>query len=124
MAVISFGLLGLFWQLSAGTIFNTILVPSPGETFRTAWQMLQTGELGRHVGVSLMRVLIGYVCGCLLGVGLGAAIGRFRVFRELVEPLIDLIRPISPVAVVPLAMMWFGIEIVRPSCRERVCMYV
>src|SRR3546814_13139294 len=65
MAVISFGLLGLFWQLSAGTIFNTILVPSPGETFRTAWQMLQTGELGRHVGVSLMRVLIGYVCGCL-----------------------------------------------------------
>src|SRR3546814_6523238 len=71
--------------------------------------MLQTGELGRHVGVSLMRVLIGYVCGCLLGVGLGAAIGRFRVFRELVEPLIELIRPISPVAVVPLAMMWFGI---------------
>src|SRR3546814_2309078 len=54
--------------------------------------MVQTGELGRHVGVSLMRVLIGYVCGCLLGVGLGAAIGRFRVFRELVEPLIELIR--------------------------------
>jgi ABC-type nitrate/sulfonate/bicarbonate transport system permease component len=109
MTVISVGIFGLAWQLSVGTLFNPALVPSPGETFATAWQMIQTGELGRHVYVSLTRVLVGYVFGCLLGVGLGAAIGRFRFFRELVEPIIELIRPISPVAVVPLAMMWFGI---------------
>jgi ABC-type nitrate/sulfonate/bicarbonate transport system permease component len=71
--------------------------------------MLVNGELFRHVGVSLLRVIIGYFIGCFIGIVLGALIGRIRLVRELADPLLELIRPISPVAIVPLAMLWFGI---------------
>lgn len=108
MALISFGVLGLLWQWS-GAFFNSYLVPSPLETMRTAWQMLLSGDLIRNIYVSLARVLVGYVFGCLIGIGIGAAMGRFKFFRELIDPVIEVIRPISPVAVVPLVMIWFGI---------------
>jgi ABC-type nitrate/sulfonate/bicarbonate transport system permease component len=56
-----------------------------------------------------LRVLIGYIIGCFFGIVLGALIGRIRLIRELADPVLELIRPISPVAIVPLAMLWFGI---------------
>jgi ABC-type nitrate/sulfonate/bicarbonate transport system permease component len=71
--------------------------------------MILSGELFLHIYVSLERVVIGYVMGCIIGIVLGAAIGRVRVIRELADPLLEVIRPISPVALIPLAMLWFGI---------------
>jgi ABC-type nitrate/sulfonate/bicarbonate transport system permease component len=62
-----------------------------------------------HVAVSMRRVLVGYAVGCVVGIAVGALIGRVRIVRELADPLLELIRPISPVAIVPLAMLWFGI---------------
>lgn len=109
MAVISISTMLLLWHLMSKYVFNPVIVASPGKTFSTAWEMMQTGELFRHIGVSLWRVLVGYVIGCFLGIVLGALIGRIRLVRELTEPLLELIRPISPVAMVPLAMLWFGI---------------
>jgi ABC-type nitrate/sulfonate/bicarbonate transport system permease component len=108
-AVISLSLFLLAWHVSVGTFFNSALVASPAETFSKAWSMLLSGELLLHVGVSLKRVLIGYVLGCLLGILAGAMIGRYRLVRELTDPVLEIVRPISPVALVPLAMLWFGI---------------
>ena len=99
----------MLWDYSVGTIWSPLLVASPGATILAAWEMIQSGELLRHVGVSLTRVLVGFVIGCVVGIVLGAAIGRIRLFRELTDPIIELIRPISPVAIVPLALLWFGI---------------
>lgn len=99
----------LLWQLSVGTLFNPVLVPTPSATFAKAWSMMQSGELFMHIAVSMKRVLIGYTIGCAAGILLGALIGRFSVIRELADPVLELIRPISPVAIVPLAMLWFGI---------------
>jgi len=109
MAVISVGSLLLVWHLMSKYVFNKVLIASPEETFSTAWEMLVNGELFRHVGVSLLRVVIGYFIGCFIGIFLGALIGRIRLVRELADPVLELIRPISPVAIVPLAMLWFGI---------------
>lgn len=109
MTVLSLSVFLVLWQLSVGTIFNPHLVASPADTFAKMWTMMRTGELFRHAGVSLGRVLVGYVTGCALGIMLGALIGRVRIVREATDPLIELIRPISPVAIVPLAMLWFGI---------------
>lgn len=108
-AFISLGTFVLIWHLSVGTIFNPALIPPPVATAAEAWRMMQTGELFMHIGASLKRIIIGYVIGCTLGITLGAIIGRIRLVRELVDPVIELVRPISPVAIVPLAMMWFGI---------------
>jgi ABC-type nitrate/sulfonate/bicarbonate transport system permease component len=109
MAVISVGSLLLVWHLMSKYVFNKVLIASPEDTFATAWEMLLNGELFRHVGVSLLRVVIGYFIGCFIGIVLGALIGRIRWVRELADPLLELIRPVSPVAIVPLAMLWFGI---------------
>jgi NitT/TauT family transport system permease protein/taurine transport system permease protein len=111
---IAFGAIGLgsvvlVWHLMVGPIFNPALVPTPFATVARAWGMLASGELFQHIGISLKRVLIGYVIGCVAGVLLGALIGRVRVARELTDPVLELIRPISPVAMVPLALLWFGI---------------
>lgn len=109
MGAISIALALLLWHLSVGTLFNSVLVPTPEATFRKAWSMMASGELFMHIAVSMKRVLIGYIVGCLCGIVFGALIGRFWVVRELADPILELIRPISPVAIVPLAMLWFGI---------------
>ena len=89
MGTISVCAVLLLWHWSVGNVFNPALVPSPEQTFAKAWKMMRTGELFMHIAVSMRRVLVGYIVGCLLGVVLGAVIGR--------------------VAIVPLAMLWFGI---------------
>lgn len=105
----SFALLLLLWHYSVGTVFNSALIASPAETFSKLFDMLFTGELVRNVAASLRRVLVGYLAGCALGVVLGAIVGRYRIVAEFVDPVLEFIRPISPVALVPLAMLWFGI---------------
>ena len=109
MGTISIGFALLLWHLSVGTLFNPALVPTPEQTLSKAWRMMLTGELFMHVAVSMRRVLVGYVVGCVVGIAVGALIGRVRIVRELADPMLELIRPISPVAIVPLAMLWFGI---------------
>ena len=109
MAAISITTVLLVWHWSVGNLFNSALVPTPAATFTKAWGMMVSGELFMHIGVSLRRVLIGYVIGCACGIMLGAVMGRFWLARELADPILELIRPISPVAIVPLAMLWFGI---------------
>lgn len=109
MGTISIGFALLLWHLSVGTLFNPALVPTPEQTLSKAWRMMLTGELFMHIAVSMRRVLVGYVVGCVVGIAVGALIGRVRIVRELADPMLELIRPISPVAIVPLAMLWFGI---------------
>ncbi len=106
---ISFALLLALWHYSVGTVFNSALIASPAETFAKLGSMLFSGELLRNVAASLRRVLVGYIAGCVLGIVLGAIIGRYRMAAEFVDPVLEFIRPISPVALVPLAMLWFGI---------------
>ena len=103
-AVVSLTVVLILWQLSVGTLLNAALVATPGATFSKAWSMIQSGELFGHVAVSLRRVIVGYVTGCVLGIFLGAVIGRYRLVADFLDPIIELIRPISPVALVPLAM--------------------
>jgi NitT/TauT family transport system permease protein/taurine transport system permease protein len=57
----------------------------------------------------LKRVLVGYIAGCLSGIVAGAIIGRYQIVADFIDPVLELVRPISPVALVPLAMLWFGI---------------
>lgn len=109
MAIISLTGFLVLWQLADMYFFNPRLVPSPVTTFVSAWQMLRTGDLEANVGISLWRILVGYVAGCALGIILGGIIGRVTIVRDLADPILEMIRPVSPVAIVPLAMLWFGI---------------
>ena len=56
------------WAVFAANFAYPDLVPSPSDTLKTATQMIKSGDLFTHVGVSLERVLVGYLAGCVLGV--------------------------------------------------------
>jgi NitT/TauT family transport system permease protein/taurine transport system permease protein len=71
--------------------------------------MLVSGELGHHLLLSFQRVLVGYVIGCGLGVVIGVLMGRIPWVNDLFDLPIELVRSITPVAMVPLAIIWFGI---------------
>jgi ABC-type nitrate/sulfonate/bicarbonate transport system permease component len=109
MAALSLLLAVLAWAAFARYFAFPDLVPSPWSTFETGAQMLSSGALAVHVGVSLQRVLVGYAAGCAIGVAIGALMGRIPVVRQLADPVLQLMRPISPVALVPLSIIWFGI---------------
>lgn len=73
------------------------------------WELLSDGTLVRHTVASLFRVTAGFYLAVVLGVPLGILLGRIWVVRAFLNPLIQFLRPISPLAWIPLAMLWFGI---------------
>jgi ABC-type nitrate/sulfonate/bicarbonate transport system permease component len=109
VAATSISLVIAAWALFVRYVAVSDLVPSPWETMSTASTMISNGTLLWHVLVSLERVLVGYAAGCAVGVVVGTLIGRIRIVGQFTAPLLQLMRPISPVALVPLSIIWFGI---------------
>lgn len=98
------------WHLSSVLLFNPYLLPPPRNVVGSGWETLQSGELLEMVGISYARILIGFLVGCSIGISCGLIMGTFRFLAEFLDPLIELVRPISPVAMIPIAIVWLGIE--------------
>lgn len=81
-------------------------LPRIGQTFAKLWNK---GDLLRHCGISLGRVLRGYSISMLCGITLGIFIGLNRHLERLTQLLIQIIKPIPPIAWIPLVILWFGI---------------
>ncbi len=67
-------------------------------------------SLGEHVWTSVKRVLLGVLFGALVGIPLGFAMGLNSVARGLLDPVVEFIRPIPPLALIPLVILWLGID--------------
>ena len=107
------GFLGLW---AAASLLNLryqwvrpLLLPSPWDVFLELVRFAANGELIAHIGASLSRVMWGFLFGALAAVSLGMLVGRVRMFRWLVEPVLELLRPIPPLALLPVMVIWFGI---------------
>ena len=79
----------------------------------TAW-LATDGRLGSYTGDSLRRVGLGYGAAAVLGVAAGLLLGRAPFAQRLVNPLLQMLRPISPLAWMPLAVIWFGVTDLAP----------
>jgi len=90
-------------------VFNPVLVPSPLDVLYSGIDLVESGELQRDILASLARVLQGFCIAAFLGVALGMAVGRSRVLESLVDPMLELLRPIPPLAFLPMMVLWFGI---------------
>jgi NitT/TauT family transport system permease protein len=77
-------------------------------------ELVRNGTLLQHVAASLMRVTIGYLAAVIVALPLGVLMGWFPGTFYAINPLIQLLRPISPIAWIPLAILWFGIGNVSP----------
>lgn len=109
-----FWLLALFlvtWQLiSSANPSLQLLLPPPSSVLTAGWELLKNGVLLQDIGVSLTRVFTAVGIAALIGIPLGAAMGGIPSFRWSFDPLLEFIRPIPPLAWIPLAILWFGIS--------------
>lgn len=99
----------LVWQFLSTVLFNPFLIPPPLEVFRTAIPMILSGEILADVTISMSRVLIGFLVGSFIGIVGGVLLGRIRLLHDLFDPIIELLRYLSPTAMIPIAVIWFGI---------------
>jgi NitT/TauT family transport system permease protein len=72
-----------------------------------AW--LVSGELPRDAAASLLRIAVGFALGAGLALPLGLAMGAWPLAHDLLNPVVQLVRPIPPIAFIPLAILWFGL---------------
>jgi len=101
----------LGWQLasSRGWLSSRVL-PAPLDVARAAWTLAESGELWTHVRISAGRALMGLAIGGGLGLALGLLTGSVRWAETLLDSSIQMVRNIPALALIPLVILWFGIE--------------
>jgi NitT/TauT family transport system permease protein len=96
------------WHFAVAANHGT-LVPTPFASVRAIGELAQKGLLLKYVVASLFRVTWGYLAALLLAVPIGMLLGLWRRGEVAVNPLLQLFRPISPLAWIPIAILWFGV---------------
>lgn len=100
----------LAWELASRYGFlNALLFPPPSRAFAELDELVVNGYLAKALYASLFRVVCGFAIAVTVGVTLGAAMARIPLISDLFDPPVELVRPISPLALFPLAILWFGI---------------
>src|SRR6266513_2485779 len=102
------------WSLASGLVvllglFNPIFLAGPWLVLGKVWELALSGELWGHLGATLERVAVGFTTGALLALALGLPAGQWRAVRNLLEPVVEILRPIPPLAMLPLFIVWTGI---------------
>lgn len=101
----------ILWQVASSSGFvSNALLPSPLYVLETIIYLVDSGELWQHVGSSSMRVLYGYAIAASLALAFGICIGIFPRVNRLADLLIQILKPVPPIAWIPLAILWFGID--------------
>lgn len=107
------GFVGLWALISASGWIREDFLPSPSKLMSSFMEMLRDGyggsPLWKHVGMSVMRAVSGFLAAVVLGVPIGILIGRNEVLGAIVAPIIGFLRPIPPIAFVTLFVFYFGI---------------
>jgi len=105
-------LVATWWGTVVAT--HSVIFPTPWAVITGTFQLLEDGTLWRHIGASLMRVGAGFglaVCVAVpMGLWMGWVAGAYRTFN----PLFQILRPISPIAWIPIAILWFGVGDASP----------
>jgi ABC-type nitrate/sulfonate/bicarbonate transport system permease component len=101
----------LIWQgLADQKLISPIFFPSPLRTLDELWRQVTTGQLWQPLAATTLRMFYGFALASLLGVVVGAAIGSSRSARELLAPLLEFLRPLPASAIIPPAILFFGLS--------------
>ena len=101
----------VFWQAATSLGWlSTRVLPAPSEVVRAAWGLTLSGELWTHVKVSAWRALAGLAIGGGLGLALGLLTGSVKFAETLLDSSIQMVRNIPALALIPLVILWFGID--------------
>ena len=106
---LSVAIIGVWQLLYHLGYLNPLLLPPPSRIALTFRDLLVSGDLPRHIGISMLRVLEGFGIALFLGLSLGIAIGLSKTLDRFTDLIIQVVKPIPPIAWIPLAILWFGI---------------
>jgi len=99
---------------ATGLQMQPLYLPSPERVVEAMFEVATDGfrnfTLVEHLGWSLIRVLGGFALGALVGIPLGYAMGLSNWFRGWFDPIVEFMRPVPPLALIPLIIIWFGID--------------
>lgn len=100
----------IIWSLLTFTgLIPSYILPNPYEVLIAFYNLLITGELFIHATSTLLRVVTGFVIAAAIAIPLGVGIGWSKTLETLFNPIIQILRPIPPLAWVPFALLWFGL---------------
>jgi len=99
------------WQLaSQAGLLSTRILPEPWAVVKAFWALAVTGEMWGHVWTSTWRAVSGFAIGGSLALSLGLLTGSLRWAETLLDSSLQMVRNIPPLALIPLVILWFGID--------------
>jgi NitT/TauT family transport system permease protein len=104
--------IAVWWAVVEAT--QSPVFPTPLQVIAGAYELAQDGSLWEHIGASLFRVGVGFGLAALLAVPLGLWMGWVAGAYRTFNPIFQMLRPISPIAWIPLAILWFGVGDLSP----------
>jgi ABC-type nitrate/sulfonate/bicarbonate transport system permease component len=105
----SFAVFFLLWWLLHVWNGNPLQLPSPLKVFEALWTLLKEGEIAEHAMVSTLRMLLALSLSIAIAVPLGFLMGLSHRAEQFIDPLVEMLRPISGIAWLPLALFIFGV---------------
>ena len=105
-------LIALWWVVVVQT--DSLIFPTPWQVVTGTLELAEDGTLWEHIGASLFRVGTGFLIAVIVAVPTGLWMGRVDGVYRTLNPLFQILRPISPIAWIPLAILWFGVGDVSP----------
>jgi NitT/TauT family transport system permease protein len=105
-------LIAVWWILVIVT--RSVIFPTPLQVVTGMWELAANGSLWADIGASLFRVGVGFLLAVLFAIPLGLWMGWVRGAYSALNPIFQMLRPISPIAWIPIAILWFGVGNVSP----------
>ena len=93
---------------------ESVIFPTPAQVITGTLELAADGTLWEHIASSLFRVGVGFLLAVLVAVPTGLWMGRVNAAYTTLNPVFQIMRPISPIAWIPLAILWFGVGEVSP----------
>jgi len=111
LAVTAF-LVAAWWILVVES--GSVIFPTPLQVANAILELVRQGTLWSHIGSSLFRVGAGFLLALVVGIPLGLLMGWVQGAFTTLNPIVQILRPISPIAWIPLAILWFGVGDLSP----------
>jgi NitT/TauT family transport system permease protein len=105
-------IIGVWWVVVVATA--SVVFPTPWQVVTGTIELIRDGTLWEHIGASLFRVGTGFALAVIVAVPLGLWMGWVNGAYITLNPLFQMLRPISPIAWIPIAILWFGVGNVSP----------
>jgi NitT/TauT family transport system permease protein len=110
LPLLAFLMFGAIWELYAKYGgWSSAVFPSPRKAASGMWELIQNGTLLKHSVASLFRVTVGFYLAVICAIPIGIVLGWWKTGQVAFNSIIQFLRPISPLAWIPLAVLWFGI---------------